>query len=73
MPIWAAIKKDVQQDRHFIKATAGQMRGFMERGPSGLEPWAIFIDGLEFKRQEAHLRARAGGHREPHSLQQSAG
>jgi putative transposase len=37
--------------RHFIKATAEQMREFMERGLSGLELCAIFIDGIEFKRQ----------------------
>jgi len=37
--------------RHFIKATAEQMREFMERELSGLELCAIFIDGIEFKRQ----------------------
>jgi transposase-like protein len=37
--------------RHFVKATAEQMREFMERDLSGLELCAIFIDGLEFKGQ----------------------
>lgn len=37
--------------RHFVKATAEQMREFMERDLSGLELCAIFIDGIEFKRQ----------------------
>jgi len=37
--------------RHFVKATAEQMREFMERDISGLELCAIFIDGIEFKRQ----------------------
>ena len=37
--------------RHFIKATAEQMREFMERELSGLELCAIFIDGIEFKKQ----------------------
>lgn len=35
--------------RHFVKATAEQMRGFMERDLSGLDLFAIFIDGIEFK------------------------
>jgi len=35
--------------RHFVKATAEQMREFMERDLSGLELCAIFIDGIEFK------------------------
>jgi len=35
--------------RHFVKATAQQMREFMERDLTGLEPVAIFIDGIEFK------------------------
>jgi transposase-like protein len=35
--------------RHFIKATAEQMREFLERDLSGLELCAIFIDGIEFK------------------------
>lgn len=35
--------------RHFVKATAEQMREFMERDLTGLEPVAIFIDGIEFK------------------------
>jgi len=37
--------------RHFIKATAEQMREFMERELSELELCAIFIDGIEFKKQ----------------------
>jgi transposase-like protein len=37
--------------RHFVKATAEQMREFMERDLSGLELCAIFIDGIEFKGQ----------------------
>jgi transposase-like protein len=37
--------------RHFVKATAEQMREFMERDISGLQLCAIFIDGIEFKRQ----------------------
>jgi putative transposase len=37
--------------RHFVKATAEQMREFMERDLSGLELCAIFIDGIEFKKQ----------------------
>lgn len=37
--------------RHFVKATAEQMREFMERDISGLKLCAIFIDGIEFKRQ----------------------
>lgn len=37
--------------RHFVKATAEQMREFMERDISGLDLCAIFIDGIEFKRQ----------------------
>ena len=36
--------------RHFVKATAQQMRGFLERDLAGLELAAIFIDGIEFKR-----------------------
>ena len=35
--------------RHFVKATAEQMRGFLERDLSGLDLVAIFIDGIEFK------------------------
>jgi putative transposase len=35
--------------RHFMKATAEQMREFMERDISGLDLVAIFIDGIEFK------------------------
>ena len=37
--------------RHFVKATAEQMREFMERDISGLALCALFIDGIEFKRQ----------------------
>lgn len=37
--------------RHFVKATAEQMREFMERDISRLELCAIFIDGIEFKKQ----------------------
>jgi len=36
--------------RHFVKATAEQMREFMERDLSHLELCAIFIDGIEFKK-----------------------
>jgi transposase-like protein len=35
--------------RHFVKATAEQMREFIERDLSGLNLCAIFIDGIEFK------------------------
>jgi transposase-like protein len=35
--------------RHFVKATAEQMRGFLERDLAGLDLIAIFIDGIEFK------------------------
>lgn len=35
--------------RHFVEATAEQMRQFMERDISGLDLCAIFIDGIEFK------------------------
>jgi putative transposase len=35
--------------RHFVKATAEQMRKFMERDLTGLDLAAIFIDGIEFK------------------------
>jgi transposase-like protein len=37
--------------KHFVKATAEQMREFMERDLSALDLCAIFIDGIEFKRQ----------------------
>jgi putative transposase len=37
--------------RHFVKATAEQMREFMERDISELDLCALFIDGIEFKRQ----------------------
>jgi putative transposase len=35
--------------RHFVKATAEQMREFLERDLSGLDLVALFIDGIEFK------------------------
>lgn len=35
--------------RHFVKATAQQMRDFLERDLSGLDLGAIFIDGIGFK------------------------
>lgn len=35
--------------RHFVEATAEQMRAFLERDLSGLDLSAIFIDGIEFK------------------------
>ena len=35
--------------RHFVKATAEQMREFLERDLSGLDLVAIFIDGIDFK------------------------
>jgi transposase-like protein len=35
--------------RHFVKATAEQMREFLERDLSVLDLVAIFIDGIEFK------------------------
>ncbi len=44
--------------RHFVKATAEQMRGFLERDLSGLDLVAIFIDGIEFK---GHLLVVAMG------------
>lgn len=37
--------------RHFVKATAEQMREFLERNLSGLDLAAIFIDGIAFKGQ----------------------
>jgi transposase-like protein len=36
--------------RHFVQATAEQMREFLERDLSGLDLVAIFIDGIEFKK-----------------------
>lgn len=44
--------------RHFVKATAEQMRGFLERDIAGLDLVAIFIDGIEFK---GHLLVVAMG------------
>ena len=44
--------------RHFVKATAQQMREFLERDISGLDLVAIFIDGIEFK---GHLLVVAMG------------
>jgi len=35
--------------RHFVKATAEQMREFLERDLAGLDLVAIFIDGIAFK------------------------
>jgi putative transposase len=35
--------------RHFVKATAEQMREFLERDLVGLDLVAIFIDGIQFK------------------------
>lgn len=35
--------------RHFVKATAEQMREFLERDLTGLDLVAIFIDGIAFK------------------------
>jgi transposase-like protein len=35
--------------RHFVQATAEQMREFLERDLSGLDLVVIFIDGIEFK------------------------
>ena len=35
--------------RHFVKATAEQMREFLERDLAGLDLAAIFIDGIGFK------------------------
>jgi len=35
--------------RHFVKATAEQMREFLEKDLGGLDLVAIFIDGIEFK------------------------
>lgn len=35
--------------RHFVQATAAQMREFLERSLSGFNLCAIFIDGIEFK------------------------
>lgn len=35
--------------RHFVKASAEQMREFLERDLYGLDLVAIFIDGIEFK------------------------
>lgn len=44
--------------RHFVKATAEQMREFLERDLSGLDLVAIFIDGIDFK---GHLLVVAMG------------
>jgi transposase-like protein len=44
--------------RHFVKATAEQMRGFLERDLSGVDLVAIFIDGIDFK---GHLLVVAMG------------
>ena len=44
--------------RHFVKATAEQMREFLERDLSGLDLVAIFVDGIEFK---GHLLVVAMG------------
>lgn len=44
--------------RHFVKATAQQMREFLERDLSGVNLVAIFIDGIEFK---GHLLVVAMG------------
>ena len=44
--------------RHFVKATAEQMREFLERDLSGLDLVAVFIDGIEFK---GHLLVVAMG------------
>ena len=44
--------------RHFVKATAEQMRGFLERDLSGLDLVAMFIDGIDFK---GHLLVVAMG------------
>ncbi len=44
--------------RHFVKATAEQMREFLERDLAGLDLVAIFIDGIEFK---GHLLVAALG------------
>jgi len=44
--------------RHFVKATAEQMRGFLERDLSGLDLAALFIDGIGFK---GHLLVVAMG------------
>jgi len=37
--------------RHFVQATAEQMREFLERDLSGLDLVVLFIDGIEFKGQ----------------------
>jgi transposase-like protein len=42
--------KKTSVSRHFVKATAEQMREFFERDLSGLDLAAIFIDGIEFKK-----------------------
>lgn len=44
--------------RHFVKATAKQMREFLERDLFGFDLVAIFIDGIEFK---GHLLVVAMG------------
>jgi transposase-like protein len=44
--------------RHFVKATAEQVREFMERDLGGLDLCAIFIDGIEFKSE--HLVVALG-------------
>jgi transposase-like protein len=42
--------KKTSVSRHFVKATADQMREFFERDLSGVDLAAIFIDGIEFKK-----------------------
>lgn len=45
--------------RHFVKATAEQMREFLERELSALDLIAIFIDGID---------ERKGDHQDHHAL-----
>lgn len=60
--------------RHFVQATAAQMREFLERSLSGFNLCAIFIDGIEFKGE--HLIVALGidrtGHKQILGLWQGA-
>jgi len=60
--------------RHFVKATSGQMREFMERDLSGLKLCAMFIDGIDFKGQMlvVALGLDAGGRKHVLGLREGA-
>lgn len=60
--------------RHFVKATAEQMREFLERDLTGLELCAIFIDAIEYKGQTlvVALGLDRGGRKQILGLRQGA-